>query len=136
MSADKSRLPAHPSGRYPRDVGYRPGGGPAATGPAGRTREPVPSARGGAARSRVGASTSWRRFGAALMAADNVRGAGLRCSQMTVMTVRTASAARAISGRVVKLARLVMVRLPLIAPAAWTAPAASGGADQWPPDGE
>src|SRR5262249_30168339 len=98
---------------------------PAATGAAGRTREPVPSARGGAARSRVGASTSWRRFGAALMAADNVRGAGLRCSQMTVMTVRTASAARAISARVVKLARLVMVRLPLIAPAAWTAPAAS-----------
>src|SRR5262249_34881267 len=79
----------------------------------------------GAARARVGASTSWGRFGAALMPADNVRGAGLGCSQMTVMTVRTASAARAISARVVKLARLVMVRLPLIAPAAWTAPAAS-----------
>src|SRR5262252_2907254 len=79
---------------------------------------------------------SGRRFGAAHVAAGYVRGVGLRCSQMTVMTVRTASAARAISARVAKLAGLVMVRLPLIAPAAWTAPAASGGADQWPPDGE
>ena len=40
--------------------------------------------------------------GAAQAAAGYVRAAGLRCSQMTVMTVRTASAARAISARVAK----------------------------------